>query len=126
LKKRFGFVSNSSSSSFVLITTMANHKRALEALPENERKFIESLFEGDEAVISTEKKFGQDLVIFSKADVHGESSLDLGDYDIELPKVDVEVEGEIEEDSYKWDVIYSWQGEVKKNKEETIIREENF
>ena len=47
MKTRTGFVSNSSSSSFVLITTKENHDKAMEKLSPYEKAVIKAIMEPD-------------------------------------------------------------------------------
>jgi len=59
MKVRNGFVSNSSSSSFVITTTLENHKRALSKLSPYVAAVLEAMG-GEE-----KKAFGVDLITFS-------------------------------------------------------------
>ena len=59
MKVRQGFVSNSSSSSFVFATTVENHERALNTFMGDEKKFLENFPFGKQ------KGFGQDVITIS-------------------------------------------------------------
>jgi len=58
MKVRSGFVSNSSSSSFVLVTSVENHERVLGELTEYERAVAEAM-----AVKETQTLFGKKIVV---------------------------------------------------------------
>jgi len=106
MKIRKGFVSNSSSSSFVLVTTKENHEKALETLNEVEREII-GILTGEEKV------FGKVCVVFDELTVHGDSSNDLEN--LEIP----EALREKCEDLYDafFDAEEKWKSEVRKDKE---------
>ena len=59
MKIRNGFVSNSSSSSFLVMTTMRNHSRALEKLTDYERAVIKAMIKEHS---DTTSLFNQDMI----------------------------------------------------------------
>jgi len=102
-----GFVSNSSSSSFVLITTKENHEKAMKDLSPLEQKMVK-------AVTSDDRFLGKDVVkyIYS-SDRDGNSYLDYAFDDIHL------YAGEsMPEDTYE--IIEKYKNLINKNKEEVI------
>lgn len=74
MKFRTSFVSNSSSSSFVLITTRENHDKALASLDAEDRKALKGIF-------SFTKCFGKDVAISAEVGDHGGSYISGEDYD---------------------------------------------
>jgi hypothetical protein len=81
MKIRQGFVSNSSSSNFVIVTDKENHQYTLRSLPEFVRAVVDSL-EGKKV-----KFLGKDCFVFSVVE---------GDYST-FENVDVHYTGEIPE-----------------------------
>jgi hypothetical protein len=94
MKVRNGFVSNSSSSSFVITTTLENHKRALKKLSPYVIAVIEALG-GEE-----KKAFGVDLITFSTySDNGGGSTFDSLEVEYEPEKAKKKVVTEEEENA---------------------------
>ncbi len=102
MKIRNSFVSNSSSSSFVLITSIKNHNKALEEFDEKERKMIGYLMEK-----STRKLFGRDIVVGEDISTENYSTL----YNEDIPE-------EYHDDIF--DVWCKYRNLVEKNVEETF------
>jgi hypothetical protein len=63
MKIRNGFVSNSSSSSFLLVTTKTNYDKVLEELSLSEEE--QELLKDCDDLFGTKKVFGQDLITIS-------------------------------------------------------------
>jgi len=88
MKIRNGFVSNSSSSSFILATTKENLEHVISSLTEDQVKLYKKM----ERSITDRKKveaFGKELTIFEIYECEGESPfMDIDDYD---------------EDDYDWE-----------------------
>lgn len=90
MKIRNGFVSNSSSSSFVLVTTKENHEKVMKDLDSYAQAVIEAMSE-------EVKAFDKDLVYITKFYTsEGNSSFD---------DLDIEFEGEKPEE-YEYDGAY--------------------
>ncbi|MEK6832800.1 MAG: hypothetical protein AABY32_02040 [Nanoarchaeota archaeon] len=86
MKIRNGFVSNSSSSSFVIMTSLENHKKALGQMDEYSRKVMEKLVEKS-------KLFGRDIVSVSDMHLNDGESWNFRDFDYSLDGEYEEPEG---------------------------------
>lgn len=76
MKIRNGFVSNSSSSSFIVIASLSNHKRVLEKLDEYEQRVVNAIME------KRSKKFlGREIIIGEESNSDGWYTI--GDISIE-------------------------------------------
>jgi len=138
MKTRTGFVSNSSSSSFVVLTTKENHEKVMAELHEYAQDVIKS-------VLQETKLFGKDMVYIGDLERMDGSAYVLGDdfddtidgkwaeYDDDDEIPDYVTEEDRAEDKKKpkrpkdkygkvtpHDVVSSWKDEVGKNKEETF------
>ncbi len=108
MKFRNGFVSNSSSSSFVLIVDKEAHDKAMEQLKDH--KYIEILKEII-GCLGKDKFMGRDVVTISGYDSHGDRAI--GNYSMDefnprdwadaemLDKIGI---GPKDIDDYRWDI----------------------
>ena len=109
MKIRMGFVSNSSSSSFVIITTKENHERVLSAMTEQQREVIGQ-------IVVSKKFLDRDIVYLG-----GISGGDGYPYDnIDITCGGKFIEHNDDEDFGAAEIIDEWESEVKKNKSETF------
>jgi len=99
MKIRNGFVSNSSSSSFLLLTTVENYER----VKANLTKFQVAVAEEMKSEV---KAFGRDLVSFETWTSHSYSWTE-----------DFCVEGDFDEDQDVWEAFDAFVTEVKKGTE---------
>jgi hypothetical protein len=123
MKIRTGFVSNSSSSSYLVVTTKENHEAALAAMEEVERAAFEIF--ANCADFAEMKKFGKNLV--SLAYISGEAGND--EIDEEAMEAFVE-KYKLDEDESN-DLVYSevfdkWKDLVQKDKENTLYNYQSF
>lgn len=114
MKIRMGFVSNSSSSSFVVLTTKENHERVLAKMSEQQRGIIEQM-------ISKTKFLGKEMVYLGGLGYDGA-------YDF-TENIDITCDGKFPEQENDDDdetetcpseIAYKWQEMVNENKEETF------
>ena len=108
MKIRNGFVSNSSSSSFVVIVDKEAHDRAVEQLKDH--KYVEILKE-ILSCIGKDKFLGRPVVVISGYDAHGERSIGgFCEYDWDYKEwIDDEVRKELDitvgrEEDHQWDI----------------------
>lgn len=81
MKVRNGFVSNSSSSSFILATTKENLDNVISSLTEEQVELYNKMKNN---IISRKKveAFGKELTVFELYDMHGETPfMNIDDYD---------------------------------------------
>lgn len=105
-KIRVGFVSNSSSSSFVLVTTLPNHQKALAEMSPYYR-----------AVVEKNVKIAK----FAETDVVYIGQLQVMDEPTEPYERPDDIEPGENEESYPSEAIYQWRELVGKNKGETLF-----
>lgn len=83
MKIRNGFVSNSSSSSFVLMTSVENHERAMSELNEKEQKFISAMMFPGGVVFGRKVMVGEDISSenwYTLSEVAGQIGMEDEDY----------------------------------------------
>jgi len=111
MKVRNGFVSNSSASSFVVLTTKANHDRVMEKLDDYHKAVVN-------AVSSEVRAFFMDMVV-------SETSMNQGgdcwewvdiDFDGEIPK------DEYGDDLYKDEAFDEYVKQLEENPEEVFTK----
>jgi len=105
MKIRQGFVSNSSSSSFVFVTTVENHNRVMATMSGDVKTFL------DNFPFEKGKFFGKDVVMFGDVCGNGE------DGTLYWTMEDVRRETLVKWDSIE-DVMDNYQKEAEKNKDE--------
>ena len=71
MKIRNGFVSNSSSSSFVVLTTVENHNRAMDKLSDYTKAVVNKIMYKKDKQL-----FGRDMMVGGYLDTHGCSIFD--------------------------------------------------
>lgn len=104
MKIRCGFISNSSSSSFILITTKENHEKTLEKLDNYAKAVINS-------IASESKVFGKNLVyITTFSGMGGEGTFDNIDIDFNGEKP------ELYEEEGNYLAFEKYQDEIIKDK----------
>jgi len=128
MKTRNGFVSNSSSSSFVIVTSKENHERAMKAL----HPYVQDVVN---QVIKYEKFLGQDVVYFGDLSVQGYGPITMGDefddtidgkWDSELDDDDENKgkqkrpDGEYGDLMTGYDAVEKWQEELRKEKDKVF------
>lgn len=102
MKIRQGFVSNSSSSSFVQMTTKENHEKALEKLSPIGKAAIMEL-------ACYEQFLGKDVVVISEyEDRDGNGSLDIENFDVDISQF-----GDDCKDDW-YNSVYNYKKEVAK------------
>lgn len=116
MKIRLGFVSNSSSSSFVIVTTKENHDKAMKELSAKEKKYVQAVL--NEA--SEKKKLGAVEVIMIST-----RSSDYGTIEQVRENQDLPVLAEDEDDPlYEyWDKYLEL---VQKDEDNYITHSEDF
>jgi len=117
MKIRTGFVSNSSSSSFMVMTTKENHEKAMKNL----HPFIQAVMSAVEPKEET-KLFGKEIIAFGyNSDMGGCTNLDDIDiaYDGERPAGDDEDSDGNPIMSY-YEAFDAYCDEIEKNKEESF------
>jgi len=118
MKIRTGFVSNSSSSSFLVIATLNNHSRAIAVLNELQQNVINKIMRGDIV-------FGQQMMVGETYYTHGGEGT-FGDMVRDL--VDSCVE-ELDCDDFYELAYAAWDeylGELKKNPNEIFTSDNDF
>lgn len=110
MKIRNGFVSNSSSSSFVVLTSIENHERAMEKLSEYERAVVDKIM-----YVRKDQLFGKTVMVGGYMDAHGYSSLD-----------DIEVDVEDDKDIGKFEAFDYYVGILEENKNEVFTHGEDM
>lgn len=130
MKVRTGFVSNSSSSSFLVVATLDNHCQAMASLDEFQQGMIGKIMKGSTV-------FGQQMMVGQIWDAHGEGTLTdmvhdmtLGDEDDLTLALDKEDESEIDylDEAYKrvsaaWD---EYVGALKEHPDEVFTSWNDF
>ena len=119
MKIRFGFVSNSSSSSYIIMTTLSNHERVMVELDPYTKAVIEAMLKDREVGTIGEKFMGTDIVSFGVCRYNsGETTLDF------LGGIDYEYDEE-NEDEDEPDTRDAWDRYVSKisEKEDEVFRE---
>jgi hypothetical protein len=110
MKIRSGFVSNSSSSSFVLVTSVENHERAMSELNEKEQKFINAMmFPGG--------------VVFGRKVMVGEEISSENWYTLSEVAREIGME---DEDDASWETWEKYQKLLKEKKEEVFSYSMDF
>jgi hypothetical protein len=133
MKIRTGFVSNSSSSSFVMLATVENHEKALESLNDLQRAIINAMSH----CFKKHKIFGQDLIMLNY--MAGEySSLPENLFQQLAEKYPAELydngEASLEYDEDErylnwetiWEAVDKYQTEVEKDKDNYWSHREHF
>jgi hypothetical protein len=125
MKIRTGFVSNSSSSSFLVIATMANHTKAMAALDEFKQDVVCK-------VMKTDTVFGQQMMVGQTYDAHGEGTFD----NMVRNWTECDIEGDDAEDpdfdfqdeAYRrvYDAWNEYLGELNKNPDEVFVTLNDF
>ena len=125
MKIRTGFVSNSSSSSFLVIATLNNHSKAIAALNEFQQGVICKIVKG-EIVFGQQMMVGQTYEAYGEGGTFGEMVQDLIDGlefdDAEDPNFDYQ--NAMYERAYAaWD---EYLGELKKSPNEVFTSSNDF
>lgn len=102
MKIRAGFVSNSSSSSFVMVVGKENHDKAFASLSEEDQEALKEIF-------SDEKWFGKEVVVSSKCGGHEGFYISGAEYD-----------------NSPFDAYKKYQKEVEKNPDEVCTHSEDW
>ena len=87
MKIRNGFVSNSSSSSFIFITTLKEHEKAVQkTLPDDTHGFLSIIFD----CVKTQEFNGEEIIIVTGSSCDYECCGGLCSYDLELHREESE------------------------------------
>lgn len=110
MKVRMGFVSNSSSSSFVIVTSVENHERVIKQLNDLEKAVVNAMMYKRSGTF-----FGREIMVGEE--VSSENWYTLSELDIE---VEVDCEDEI------YDAWAKYRKLVIENKDEVFTCQVNF
>lgn len=115
MKNRYGFISNSSSTSFVCVSTVENHQKACVGLTPDELKIINA--------VVTIKRFGtQEVAIFDYQQSGG--YYDFGSKSKELEGLIHDQSGLVLDDIKG--VLWKYQEAIKKDKDAIYASEYNY